>query len=345
MTVAERTIRYPIETPPEHGEAVEVAPGILWLRLPLPMALDHVNVFALEEGDGWTLIDTGIGTSRAKAAMEAALAGPLKGKPVRRVLVTHHHPDHIGLAGWFMEQGAELLTTRTAYLMARMLALDVQERPSEEAMAFYRAAGASDTVLAQRASERPFNFADVITPLPLGFTRIQEGDVLTLGGRRWRVRIGHGHAPEHATLWSEDDALVLGGDQLLPSISPNLGVYPTEPEADPVADWLAACRSFQPFAREDHYVLPGHKLPFYGLPTRLEQLIENHVSALDRLEAALKTPAVAGDTFLPIFKREIGAGEYGLALVEAFAHCQHLWKAGRVTRTRREDGAWIYAQK
>ncbi|MEM7753522.1 MAG: MBL fold metallo-hydrolase [Pseudomonadota bacterium] len=345
MTVAARLIRYPFETPPAFGEATEVAPGILWLRLPLPMALDHVNVFALDEGESWTLIDSGIGTPRAQAALEAALAGPLGGKPVGRVLVTHHHPDHIGLAGWFMTRGAELLTTRTAYLMARMLALDVQERPSEEALAFYRAAGASQAVLDQRASERPFNFADVIAPLPLGFARIQDGDVLTLGGRRWVVRIGHGHAPEHATLWCEEDALVLGGDQLLPSISPNLGVYPTEPEADPVADWLASCRAFQPLATEEQLVLPGHKLPFHGLPTRIEQLIENHVSALNRLETALKTPAVAGDTFLPIFKREIGAGEYGLALVEAFAHCQHLWKVGRVTRTRRDDGAFLYAQK
>ncbi len=345
MDATPRSIRYPHDEPPRPGEAIEVAEGVLWLRLPLPMALDHVNVFALDDGDSWTLIDTAIGTPRAKAAMEAALAGPLGGKPVRRVLVTHHHPDHIGLAGWFMEQRAELLTTRTAYLMARMLALDVQERPVPEALAFYRSAGASPKVMEQRARERPFNFADVIAPLPLGFTRIQDGDRLLMGGRNWTVRVGHGHAPEHATLWSEDDALVLGGDQLLPSISPNLGVYPTEPEADPVADWLASCRAFQPLAREDHFVLPGHKLPFYGLPTRLEQLIENHVSALDRLEAFLATPATAGDTFLPIFKREIGPGEYGLALVEAFAHCQHLWKVGRATRTRREDGAFLYAQK
>ena len=342
MGIAVRSIRYPVEAPPGVGEAHEIAPGVLWLRMPLPMALDHVNVFALDEGDGWSLIDTGIGTNRGREAMEAALAGPLRGKPVRRILVTHHHPDHIGLAGWFMEKGAELLTTRTAYLMARMLALDVQERPAAETLDFYRSAGSSSEMIAQRQRERPFNFADVIAPLPLGFSRIREGDRLKIGGRSWVVRIGHGHAPEHATLWSEDDDLILGGDQLLPSISPNLGVYPTEPEADPVADWLASCRTFQPLAREDHFVLPGHKLPFQGLPSRLEQLIDNHVSALDRLEAALAIPATAGECFLPIFKREIGAGEYGLALVEAFAHCQHLWKAGRVRRVRRADGAFVY---
>lgn len=340
-----RSIRYPFEAPPEPGEVLEVADGILWLRLPLPMALDHVNVFALDEGDSWTLIDTGIGTSHSRALMEAALTGPLAGKPVGRVIVTHHHPDHIGLAGWFMERGAELLTTRTAYLMARMLALDVQEKPVAEAMEFYVAAGAHPKVLKKRAGERPFNFADVIAPIPLGFTRIQDSDHLSLGGRKWIVRTGNGHAPEHATLWSEEDRLILAGDQLLPSISPNLGVYPTEPEADPVAEWLTSCRAFQTVAADDYLVLPGHKLPFCGLPSRLDQLIENHVSALNRLQEFLVTPHSAGECFLPIFKREIGQAEYGLALVEAYAHCQHLWKAGRATRTRREDGAWVYLQK
>lgn len=340
-----RSIRYPFETAPNSGETIEVAEGILWLRLPLPMALDHVNVFALDENDGWTLIDTGIGTPKGRAAMEAALAGPLQGKPVTRVLVTHHHPDHVGLAGWFVQShGSELLTTRTAYLMARMLALDVQERPSPESIDFYRASGMSPEMVTQRSGERPFNFADVIAPLPLGFTRVREGDLLEIGGRNWRVRIGHGHAPEHATLWSEDGNLVLAGDQLLPSISPNLGVYPTEPEADPVGEWLESCRQFQALAGEDHFVLPGHKLPYYGLPSRLDQLIENHVSALDRLEAHLAAPSTAAECFLPIFKREVRAAEYGLALVEAVAHCQHLWKTGRADRERREDGAWVYSR-
>lgn len=345
MAQSPRAIRYPFETPPDFGAAIEVAEGVLWLRLPLPMALDHVNVFALDDGDSWTLIDTGIDTSKGRAVMEAALAGPLAGKPVRRVLITHHHPDHIGLAGWFKSRGAELLTTRTAYLMARMLALDVQEQPVDEAIAFYRSAGAPESLIEQRKAERPFNFADVIAPLPLGFARIQEADMLHIAGRDWRVNIGHGHAPEHATLWSQDDELILGGDQLLPSISPNLGVYPTEPDADPVADWIDSCHRFQPLSREDHLVLPGHKLPFVGLPTRLDQMIENHVSALDRLEAFLAQPSSACETFQAIFKREIGAAEFGLALVEAVAHCQHLYKAGRVARARREDGAWLYSRK
>ena len=340
-----RAIRYPYEGVPGLGEAVEVAPGILWLRLPLPMALDHVNVYALDDGDSWTLIDTGIDSGKGRAAMEAALAGPLAGKPVRRVVITHHHPDHIGLAGWFVSaHGAELITTRTAYLTARMLSLDVQDRPSDEAITFYKSAGLPAEILATRIETRPFNFADVIAPLPLGYTRIQEGDTLSAAGRTWRIRIGHGHAPEHATLWSEEDGLVLGGDQLLPSISPNLGVYPTEPMADPVAEWLDACHKFQAFADAEQLILPGHKLPFFGLPSRLDQLIENHVSALERLEAHLtQTPSVAVECFVPLFKREIGEAEYGLAMAEAIAHCQHLWLAGRAKRVLRQDGALVYS--
>jgi glyoxylase-like metal-dependent hydrolase (beta-lactamase superfamily II) len=184
---------------------------VLWLRLPLPMALDHVNIFALADQDGWTLVDTGMNTKKSRAIWQGLLAGPLAGKPVKRVVLTHHHPDHVGLVGWFQAQGAELITTRTAWLYARMLTLDVQERTTPEALQFYTRAGLSDTALAQRAQDRPFNFSDIVAPLPLGFTRIDEGDMLTLGGRRWRVRIGHGHAPDHATLWSEDDNLILGG--------------------------------------------------------------------------------------------------------------------------------------
>ena len=195
-------------------------------------------------------------------------------------------------------------------------------------------------ILEERMNERPFNFADTVAPLPLGFTRIQEGDRISAGGRDWIVRIGNGHAPEHATLWSDD--VVIGGDQLLPSISPNLGVYATEPEADPVADWLEACERLADHATDAQLVLPGHKLPFRGLPFRLKQLIENHHSALERLEDRLKTPATATDCFETLFHRRIGGGEYGLALVEAMAHCLHLWHQGKVTRTRRDDGAWMW---
>ncbi len=335
-------IRFPLPAAPEPGSATEVAAGILWVRLPLPMALDHVNCYALDDGDSWTILDTGIDSRMTRAIWKTLLAGPLAGRPVRRVVVTHHHPDHIGLAGWFQSRGAELVTTRTAWLFARMLTLDVQDRPLPETLAFWRDAGMDPARYEQRLTERPFNFADVVAPLPLGFTRIAESQVIRMGGRDWRVRIGHGHAPEQATFWSMDNDLVIGGDQLLPGISPNLGVYATEPGADPVGDWLESCRSFQPHAATAQLVLPGHKLPFTGLPVRLRQMIDNHQGALSRLTLHLDHPCTAVDCFIPLFKRQIGGAEYGLALVEAVAHLNHLLHAGQITRTRRDDGAWLW---
>ena len=339
-------IRYPWEIPPQEGEAIEVAEGVLWMRLPLPMALDHVNIYALDEGDSWTIIDTGFDSKRSRAIWADLMAGPLGGKPISRLIVTHHHPDHVGLAGWFQEEhGAELWTTRTAWLFARMLQLDEQAVPRQETLEFYRRCGMDEEIYNERKSERPFNFADVVAPMPLGFQRIGEGDAIHIGGRLWDVRIGNGHAPELATLWSRDGDLVIGGDQLLASISPNLGVYATEPAADPVGEWLEACERLSAFARDSQLVLPGHKLPFTGLPVRMRQLIDNHHGALERLLLALDRPHVAVDCFPYLFMRQIGAGEYGLALVEAMAHLNHLLHQGRITRTRRDDGAWLWRRR
>ncbi|WP_306116848.1 MULTISPECIES: MBL fold metallo-hydrolase [unclassified Roseovarius] len=340
------TLRYPWDAPPEEGVAIEIADGVLWLRLPLPMALDHVNVYALDDRDSWSIVDTGIHSRRSVALWEKLLNGPLAGKPVGRVILTHHHPDHVGMAGWLMDRfGAGLTATRTSWLMARMLILDEEERPTKQALDLWRAAGMAPEIYDARKNARPFNFADTCHALPVGYTRVKEGDVLRAGGRGWDVRIGNGHAPEHMTLWSRDDNLVLAGDQILPSISPNIGVYPTEPDADPLSDWLASCDRFAGLARDDHLVLGGHKLPFTGLPTRMRQLSENHHGALDRLRAHLTTPRTAGECFAPLFKRKIDGGTYGLALVEAVAHLNHLHQAGEISRSRRDDGAWLWQMK
>jgi len=336
-------VRHPWGAAPAEATATEVAPGVLWLRLPLPMVLDHVNVYALDEGASWTVVDTGICTRRGVALWEGILAGPLAGKPVSRVIATHHHPDHIGMAGWLMARfGAELWASRTSWLMARMLILDVEERPTPQALAFWRSGGMDADTLAARAEARPFNFADTCAPLPVGYRRLQEGEVIRAGGRDWDVRMGGGHAAEHVTLWSRDDALVLAGDQILPGISPNIGVYPTEPEADPLSDWLAACDRLGRHARDDHLVLPGHKLPFTGLPLRMSQLAQNHHAALERLRDFLTEPHTATDCFPLLFRRTVEAGTYGLALVEAVAHLNHLHHRGEVTRWRRADGAWLW---
>ncbi|SDF29076.1 MBL fold metallo-hydrolase [Limimaricola pyoseonensis] len=330
-----------VHEPPAPGEAAEIAPGVFWLRLPLPWALDHVNLYALDEGDGWSVIDTGLDTKAIREVWEALLAGPLGGKPVRRVVVTHHHPDHVGLAGWLMAKfGAELLMPRTGYLLARMLLLDEQSLPTKETLAFWKRAGMDPELLAQRRTERPFNFADWVAPLPLGYTRLREGGTIRMGGRDWTIRMGEGHAPEHATFWSADDDLVIGGDQLLPGISPNLGVQPTEPENDPVSDWIAACDRLSRFAEARHFVLPGHKRPYRGLPERLAQMAQGHREALDRLERHIAVPRAASDCFAPLFRRSVTRDVYGLALGEALGHLNALVAQGRAVRHTDEAGIW-----
>jgi len=279
-------------------------------------------------------------------AWDALVAGPLKGKPISRLICTHHHPDHVGNAGWLAEQtGAKIWSSRTAWLMARMLTLDVQERATPEQLAFFRGAGMAQEIFEARANDRPYNFADVVAPIPLGLRRLVEAETVEMGRRSWQVRMGNGHAPEHVTLWSTDGELVLAGDQILPGISPNLGVYPTEPEADPVGAWLEACARLREAATDSALCLPGHKLPFTHVATRLGQLIENHHQALARLRAHLSVPRTAHECFQPLYRREIGAGEYGLALVEAVGHLNHLHAMGETTRTVTEQGAWAFSLK
>ena len=290
-------------------------------------------------------MDTGLSSKRGKAIWQALLAGPLGGKPVGRLIVTHHHPDHLGLAGWFQAQGAELVITRTAWLYARMLTLDEQATRSPESTLFLTRAGMGAEALAQKAAERPFNFCDVVDPMPLGFARLEEGTVLHAAGRRWQVRLGQGHAPDHATLWSLDDHLVLGGDQFLATITPNIGVYATEPDADPLSEWLTSCRRFQPLARPDQLILPGHKLPFTGLPLRLTQKIASHEAALARLLDHLSSPTRAVDCFSALYRRSLGPEDFGLALAETLAHLNCLHRQGQITRTLLSDGAWGWQRR
>ena len=340
---AKGRMHFPFETPPEEGAMRAVATGIYWLRLPLPMRLDHVNIYVLDDGDSWTIIDSGMYSRRGVALWERLIAGPLAAKPIGRVVITHHHPDHVGAMGWLRTQhGAEIWATRTSWLFARMLTLDEQAVATPESITFMQRAGMSGARLEARKAERPFNFADMVHPIPAGFTRISEGDTITMGGRVWDVRLGQGHAPDHATFWSRDGEVVITGDQIIPGISSNLGVYPTEPDADPVGEWLEACEVLLPHATDTQLALPGHKLPFIGIPARLRQLIQNHHGALERLEPHLEAPRTAAECFMPLFGREIEDGSYGLALVESVGHLNHMLKLGKAVRHLREDGAYVW---
>jgi glyoxylase-like metal-dependent hydrolase (beta-lactamase superfamily II) len=334
----ERGLHYPFEAAPGAGEAIAVAPGVLWLRLPLPMALNHINLYAIEDGEGWAVVDAGLATDASREGWTKALAGVLGGRPVTRVICTHMHPDHIGLAGWLCERfDAPLLMSRTEYVTARMLIGDEALGPPAAAEAFYRAAGWSDEQLA-RWRDGYGGFGRMVQDFPRDYRRVQDGDVLSVGGDDWRVVVGEGHSPEHVCLWREKDGVFIAGDQILPRISSNISIWPTEPQADPLGDWLWSLAALKERLPGDLLVLPSHGEPFYGVTLRLEALMRGHEVALKRLEKTLRTPCRAVDVFGALFARPVGDAVLGMATGEALAHLNYLERQGRVRRVRDEGG-------
>jgi len=320
-----RGLIYPLGQAPSEGDAIEVAPGVLWLRMPLPMkALNHINVYAIRDGDGWTIVDTGMNTEVTLQAWEMALAGPLLGLPVRRVICTHMHPDHLGLAGWLCDRfKAPLLMSRLEYVTARMLVADTGQPAPREGTDFLRGCGWDEAQLEVYRQEFG-RFGRAVWALPQSFSRLSEGDGLEIGGHEWSVVIGHGHSPEHVCLWRQTDGTFLAGDQILPRISSNVSVWPTEPLQDPLDDWMGSLDRLEALLPSDTFVLPSHGEPFIGVTERLQALRRGHQAALLRLERSLAEPRRAIDVFSSLFARPIGDAVLGMATGESVAHLNYL---------------------
>ncbi|MBN8528037.1 MAG: MBL fold metallo-hydrolase [Caulobacterales bacterium] len=339
-----RGLTYPCGDLPAPGQAIEVAPGVLWLRLPLPMTLDHINVWALADGDGWMIVDTGLRTPASVEAWDAALAGPLAGRPVTRVLCTHMHPDHIGLAGWLCERfDAPLLMSRLEYVTGRMLVADAGPAP-EDGASFYRRAGWTPEQI-DRWRKGYGMFGKAVAPLPTAYQRVREDDRLTIGGETWRIVVGDGHSPEHLCLWREADGVFISGDQILPKISSNISIWPTEPDADPLGDWMASLARLRALLPDDLLVLPSHGEPFTGVHARLDALMRGHETALKRLRRTLKTPRRAVDVFPALFARPVGDSVLGMATGEALAHLNYLNTKGQATSRIDDEGVVWWSLK
>jgi len=333
-----RGLSYPFEEVPKPGALLEVAPGLFWLRMPLPFTLDHINLWLLEDGDGYSIIDTGIAMPKVKVLWKRILDEKVGDKPIKRIFVTHYHPDHIGLAGWLSEEyDAPMVTTRTEYLYSRMLSLDIRDEPPAQVMAFYKAVGFDEEQLEMVRARGWGGYAKGVHDIPVSYHRIEDGDDIEINGRQWRVIVGRGHAPEHACFYCEELKILVSGDQVLPRISSNVSVYPTEPEGNPLGDWMESLVRFKQLPA-DILVLPAHNEPFYGLHDRLDALLQGHCLKLERLARNLKMPQPVTGTLNTLFGRKFQDPMLlSMATGESLAHIRLLESLGFVRREVRDD--------
>ena len=329
---------------PTTGTAVTIAPGVQWLRLEMGGPLGFINVWALDDGDGVALVDCGLGTEATAAAWSQAFAGPLRGRRVTRVFATHMHPDHIGMAGALTrEHDCRLWITRLEYVTCRSLSSDTGRPAPPDGIRFYHAAGWGEPDIA-RYTERFGGFGQMLTPLPDSFRRIVDGESITIGEHAWQVVVGSGHSPEHACLWCPELRLLISGDQVLPRITSIVAVHPTEPEANPLDDWMRSLARIRAIVPDDVLVLPAHNDPFLGLHFRLDTLLDGHANGLAKLRALLaEAPGRVVDLFPALFRRAIDETNIGMATGECLAHLNYLVAAGEVVRTVDAAGVAWYA--
>jgi glyoxylase-like metal-dependent hydrolase (beta-lactamase superfamily II) len=340
-----QNLDYPFATRPETGEAIEIAPGVHWVRMRLPFQLNHINLWLLEDEGGWTVVDTGVRDEPTAEAWEQLFSGAMKGLPVKRVIVTHLHPDHVGMAGWLVRRfDVALWMSRTDFLMCRTLVADTGEEAPKEAIRFYHAAGFPEDML-ETYRTRFGGFGKGVYRLPNAYRRIVDGEEIAIGGRTWQVVVGRGHAPEHACLWCKELNLFISGDQILPRISSNVSLFPTEPEADPLREWLESCAHLRDLLPEDVLVLPSHNEPFRGAGLRLQELIDDHESNMEKLLALCAEPKRAVDVFPALFRSRITSGNFGMATGESLAHLNCLIYRGKIVKRTDESRVDWYQTK
>ncbi len=323
---------FPVATAPGPGEVYPIAPGILWLRMPLPFALNHINLWLLEDGPGWTIVDCGFAGAQTTGLWEQIFAERIGGRPVRRIIVTHYHPDHIGLSGWLAERwAAPLWITEKEWLHARMMTGEGAVDYAEAARIFARRAGLD-------AEE-----SDIFAVRHAGYRRGVPSVPATY--RRIRVIVGEGHAPELACLYCEEIGVLIAGDQILPRISPNISVPPHEPEGDPLARYLRSLDKFRGALPSETLVLPSHNMPFRGVHRRIDELAAHHRERCDETLVACVRPQSAVDLLPVLFRRKLDRHQTAFALGESLAHLHYLLGQGELERAIETDGVDRFLRK
>lgn len=336
-------LEYPLPGQPAPGKLMAVADGIHWLRMPLPFVLDHINLWLLRDGEGWTIVDSGFGDEGTKTLWEQIFRDYLEGRPVTRVIVTHLHPDHIGLAAWLADRfGADVWMTQAEFAMAHMFWSEANGSVQDRQADFFHHHGLN-TAQREAISARRGLYRLAVPALPQTMRRMLDGDAITIDGRTWRVVAGYGHSPEHASLYCDDLKLMIAGDMVLPKISTNVSVTPLEPEGDPLGLFLQTLKRFKTLPAET-LVLPSHGHVFYGLHQRIDDLLAHHDERFALLEAACAEPQTAASVLSQLFRRELDTHQLSFAMGEAIAHLNHLMMTGRLRRTTDGTGVHRFAR-
>ncbi|MGD9802360.1 MAG: MBL fold metallo-hydrolase [Hyphomicrobiaceae bacterium] len=336
------SITYLREDHPKGAETFEVAPGILWARIPLPFRLNHVNVWLLREANGWTLIDTGTSDSKPREVWDELLAGPLSGAPIVRLIATHGHTDHVGLAGWLFDRagGVPYHITQTEWLSAQLRVEEAKAPLGPRAVRFLERHGCDADTIDSFGDER-IRTRTYMEALPEEFIRLRDGATLRFGGREWEVMVCGGHASAHASFWCAEDNILIAGDQVLSKISPMIGVMPHEPEANPLGEYLASLDRFRRLPA-DALVLPSHGLPFHGLRIRVEELAYHHELRLTQLLGLMSTPSTNMALARGLFPKPVAEGQGRHAFAETLAHAHYLLATGAAERRLGPDGKLLF---
>jgi glyoxylase-like metal-dependent hydrolase (beta-lactamase superfamily II) len=351
MNDLEMQLRYPLgDALAPSGGTLEVAPGVKWIRMSLPFALNHINLWLLRDCidgvQGWSIVDCCIHRDEAKAQWESIFSNELEGLPILRVIVTHMHPDHIGLAHWLCERWTgggrvcRLWISATDYNVARLGCMGPTGFGGDRAAEFFASHGLNSPEAMAAIKARTGYFPSLVPSVPPQYRRMQDGDVLSIGGRSWRCISGYGHAPEHIALYCAELNVLIGGDMMLPRISTNVSVYEQEPESNALAMFLKSIDKFLALP-EDALVLPSHGKPFTGMHTRIQQLHDHHRDRLaDVMQACSERPCSAADILPVLFGREMDMHQTTFAMGESIAHLHALWFAGELNRTL--DAVGVY---